>query len=543
LQTLATWCLLLAMRRTHLNALAITALSLAACRAVPAPEVPAPEPVPAPAARAAAPRPNNLATLLTEPEILALDPQAGRAPRSGAVVESELRAIQSLRDHMSRTSPDRASLTLRLAVDYLELARAQTDGAKADKTRAMAVDLYKSLLTESPSYSRADEARYQLGMEHLRAGDRNSSRKELLEIISSAPKSKYVPFAYYLFGAMFREEGKSDPSKLTLAQQSMAKAASYAESPIATLARESELALARQTGQASAVASADRPSPASPPPTTAPTASPVPAAVPSVALLAAAPQPAAYALIIGVERYRDVPAATGARTDAEKFAELAQRTLGLRESHIRLFTEDHATRTDIVSGLRWLKENVGPGGRVYFFFSGHGAPSPDASTYLLPYDGNPKDISGSGLAMSDVMKALGETKAKDVLAVVDSCFSGAGGRSVLPPGARPLMRVKEPTPIPHMALFTASQGDEISGAAPGENQGAFTKYLLQGLGTGAADINGDGQVSLQELHDWVSPRVASASKRDNREQHPKLVAGSGVGGMNDFIVEYGLPTK
>ena len=261
-------------------------------------------------------------------------------------------------------------------------------------------------------------------------------------------------------------------------------------------------------------------------------------------LTTAAPQPGAYAFIIGVERYRDVPAATGARSDAERFAALVRKTLGLKDEHVRVAIEDHATRSDVIAGLEWLKQNVSAGGRVYFFFSGHGAPAADQSTYLLPYDGIPKDIANSAVSMTEVMKRLGETQAKEVLAIVDACFSGAGGRSVLPAGARPLMRVKEAPPAAQIALFTASQGDEISGPAPGENAGVFTKYVTQGLGTGQADANGDGQISLQELSDWVSPRVARDAKKDNRDQHPKLVLGSGVaGGAQSFIVEYGLATK
>lgn len=60
---------------------------------------------------------------------------------------------------------------------------------------------------------------------------------------------------------------------------------------------------------------------------------------------------------------------------------------------------------------------------------------------------------------------------------------------------------------------------------------------------GQADVNGDGQVSLQELSDWVSPRVVRDAKKDSRDQHPKLVVGSAVGGAASFIVEYGLATK
>jgi uncharacterized caspase-like protein len=197
----------------------------------------------------------------------------------------------------------------------------------------------------------------------------------------------------------------------------------------------------------------------------------------------------------------------------------------------------------VKEGLKWLADNVSAGGRAYFFFSGHGAPGVDASTYLVPYDADPKDLAGTGVAMADVIKTLGALRAKEALAFVDACFSGAGGRSLLPVGARPLMRVKEAVPAAQLALFTASQSDEISGPAPGENAGAFTKYLTLALGTGQADADGDGQVSLQELADWVSPRVARDAKQEKREQHPKLAVGSGLKSASQLIVEYGLPTR
>ena len=91
--------------------------------------------------------------------------------------------------------------------------------------------------------------------------------------------------------------------------------------------------------------------------------------------------------------------------------------------------------------------------------------------------------------------------------------------------------------------MTASSGDEISGPALGESGGVFTKYLTQALGGGQADANGDGQVSLKELSDWVTPRVARDARQDNREQHPKLVVGSGVGSPDDFIVEWGVAAR
>ncbi|MBI4701463.1 MAG: caspase family protein [Deltaproteobacteria bacterium] len=256
------------------------------------------------------------------------------------------------------------------------------------------------------------------------------------------------------------------------------------------------------------------------------------------------PQPTAYALVVGIELYRDAPAATGAHADAERFAAVLVHTLGLRNEHIRLAIGERATKTDIESQLSWLKASVPAGGRLYFFFSGHGAPDAASGTpYLLPYDGNPAAVTDTALPLGEVMSRLSRARAKEVLAFVDSCFSGAGGRSVLPPGARPLVRVKDEAPAAQLALFTASGGTEISGPAPGENVGLFTKLVTEGLGTGAADGDGNGEISLQELADWVTPRVARAARQASREQNPRLVLGHGMGSAANVSVAWGYPTR
>lgn len=253
-----------------------------------------------------------------------------------------------------------------------------------------------------------------------------------------------------------------------------------------------------------------------------------------------APQPQAYALVVGIEKYRDVPPPVGARADAEQFARLAVRTLGLPEAHVRLLLDEHATRGDLEKALAWLELNVPVGGRVYFFYSGHGAPDAvNGSAYVLPYDGDPGALEQTAIPLSKLTERLSKTKASDSIAFVDACFSGAGGRSVLPKGARPLVRVQAPAPARGVALLSSAGSSEISSATPDGSNGLFTKYLLEALGGAAGDGDGDYQISLEELRSFIEPRVSREARLQSRVQTPTLTTPAGTQ-PSSVVVAFGV---
>jgi hypothetical protein len=253
-----------------------------------------------------------------------------------------------------------------------------------------------------------------------------------------------------------------------------------------------------------------------------------------------APQPNAYALVVGIEKYRDVPPPIGARADAQQFALLAVRTLGIPEDHVRLLLDEHATRGDLEKALAWLELNVPVGGRVYFFYSGHGAPDAvSGSAYVLPYDGDPSALDQTALPLSKLTERLSKTKASESVAFVDACFSGAGGRSVLPKGARPLVRVQAPAVARGVAMLSSAGSAEISSATPDGKNGIFTKYLLEALGGAGGDVDGDYQISLEELRSFVEPRVAREARLQNRVQTPTLSMPGGSEARS-LIVAFGV---
>ena len=69
--------------------------------------------------------------------------------------------------------------------------------------------------------------------------------------------------------------------------------------------------------------------------------------------------------------------------------------------------------------------------------------------------------------------------------------------------------------------------------------GLYSKYLLDAIGSGQADINGDSQISLKELDEWVRPRVQREARKANREQTPTVQLGKKLGASDEFIVAWG----
>ena len=172
----------------------------------------------------------------------------------------------------------------------------------------------------------------------------------------------------------------------------------------------------------------------------------------------------------------------------------------------------------------WLPRNVDEKSRVVFYFSGHGAPDAQSGlAYLLPYDGDPNFLENTGYPIKRLYEKLGALKAKDIIVAMDACFSGAGGRSVLAKGARPLVTKVDDGAVPqNLTVFAAASGEQITSTLDDQGHGTFTYYFLKGLSGGAKD--GSGAVTAKGLYDYLKPKVQDAARRQNRDQAPVLHA-------------------
>lgn len=222
------------------------------------------------------------------------------------------------------------------------------------------------------------------------------------------------------------------------------------------------------------------------------------------------------AVVIGIEKYRTLPASDYSRQDAEKVAEYLV-ALGFPRRNIELITDERATRTDMEKALEvWLPSRLKPGGKVLIYYSGHGSPNPTTGEgYLVPYDGDPNYLAVTGYPLKRLYEKLGALSAKQVIVVVDACFTGTGGRSVLAKGARPItMKIKQEARPPSVRILTSSGGGQISLSDPERGHGIFTYHFLTALKGGKRD--------LAEIYDFISPRVEDDAKKQNVEQQPGI---------------------
>jgi uncharacterized caspase-like protein len=116
------------------------------------------------------------------------------------------------------------------------------------------------------------------------------------------------------------------------------------------------------------------------------------------------------------------------------------------------------------------------------------------------------------LSASELTAALRGVAGRRLL-VIDTCHAGAAGVNTNP------YSLAKRSAAAQFAVLSASTGSELSYevADAGVPHGAFTYALIRGL-EGAADKNGDGAVTLDEVFAYVTPAVKQNTELLNRQE-------------------------
>lgn len=239
----------------------------------------------------------------------------------------------------------------------------------------------------------------------------------------------------------------------------------------------------------------------------------------ALGVTAVAQQPAqpskTWVVAVGISKYQKLPGGQQlqfADRDAALFAESIQKR-GAGTNNVRLLTGPDATVAAIKSALgTWLARSVSESDTVIFYFSGHGMFEREfGEAYLLGYDSDAKDPFGTGLALSELRRALGNRiRAGRVLVLADAARRDFFDPETEAGASKSFVQAFEQlTAARHglSAIIASGPGEFSREGQRWSGHGVFTKHLADVLSEGH-DRNGDGTLTADELYEVLAARVS-----------------------------------
>ncbi|WP_392480288.1 ABC transporter substrate-binding protein [Nostoc sp. C110] len=151
---------------------------------------------------------------------------------------------------------------------------------------------------------------------------------------------------------------------------------------------------------------------------------------------------------------------------------------------------------------------------LLLFFSGHGIKDESGKLYFAARNTRKTEkgvlVKATTVAASFVHEVMSNSRCKREVVILDCCFSGAFAEGLL---ARDdgFVDIRNQLGGEGRAVLTSSTSTQYSFEQQGSDTSTYTRYIVEGLETGAADKNEDGLISVDELHEYATKAVQEAT--------------------------------
>jgi hypothetical protein len=244
-----------------------------------------------------------------------------------------------------------------------------------------------------------------------------------------------------------------------------------------------------------------------------------------------------YALLIGNEEYRALPDLETPKEDIEVIGEILRSRYGFET-----ITITDGTREKIMDSMYELLGKLTSEDNLLIYYAGHGEYVADTNRGVwLPVDANPNSPANwiSNVEISDYLKQI---RAKQILVVADSCYSGALTRSALI-NLRPGLTDEEyeahlqkmSKVLARVVLTSGALAPVLDAGGPNSQHSVFAGALIEVLSQNDTILSG------QDLSRTIAAKVSLAADRIGFEQEPQYAPLNGTnhqGGDFFFVPEY-----
>ncbi len=222
-----------------------------------------------------------------------------------------------------------------------------------------------------------------------------------------------------------------------------------------------------------------------------------------------------YALIIGNNNYPELTDLRSAENDAVAIESILRNKYGFKTELLL-----NATRADLLSALDSLRKTLTRKDNLLIYYAGHGELDQASQRgYWLPVDANPSDISNwvSNKSITDSIDAM---KAKHVMVVADSCYSGTLTRTAVPRRQQQLTadlttRWYKVVSNSRVRVVLSSGGVRpVYDSLGTSRHSLFAKAFIDELN------NNEGVLEGYDLYTNVQSKVSAEARKFNVEQDP-----------------------
>jgi hypothetical protein len=187
---------------------------------------------------------------------------------------------------------------------------------------------------------------------------------------------------------------------------------------------------------------------------------------------------------------------------------------------------------------------------LLLYISGHGIKDDAGRLYLPTTNSRNNRLASTAISAQFIRERMEYSRSRRILVLLDCCYAGA-----FPPGV--MHRADEKVDVlgqlagRGIAVMTSSSAleyayevteDTSSPVFGRDGSSIFTGVLIDGLRSGAADLDGDGLIDVDELYDYVyeeirrtTPRPWQTPTLDNSKIEGKLFVATSVRGKRPDV--------
>jgi thioredoxin len=159
---------------------------------------------------------------------------------------------------------------------------------------------------------------------------------------------------------------------------------------------------------------------------------------------------------------------------------------------------------------------------VLLFFSGHGIKDDNNNLYfatrITQKSAKGDLIRSTAVPARFVHEVMNNSRAKRQAIILDCCFSGAFDPNLLSKDDGSV-DLQGQLGAEGRVVLTSSSSTQYSFEQQGSDLSLYTRYLIEGIETGAGDLDEDGKVSVRELHEYATSKVQETAP----SMTPKLI--------------------